>query len=64
MLLRDEDVTGISGTGAVAEGIQFSDGQCVLHWLTEVSSLVVHENVANVERIHGHGGRTRVDWLD
>ena len=31
-LIRDVDVSGVSGTGVVAEGVQFSDGTCVLRW--------------------------------
>lgn len=29
-LVRDVDVTGISGTGVVAEGVEFSDGTVAL----------------------------------
>lgn len=28
----------MSGTGIVAEGIQFSDGRCVIRWMTHVHS--------------------------
>jgi hypothetical protein len=37
-LVRDRDVSGVSGTGIVAEGTMFSDGTCVLRWLTEIYS--------------------------
>ncbi len=33
-LKRIEDVSQVSGTGIVAEGIIFSDGVAVLRWLT------------------------------
>ena len=29
-LHRHEDESGVSGTGIVAEGVQFSDGKCAL----------------------------------
>ena len=37
-LKRLEDETGISGTGYVAEGVEFTHGKCVLVWLTEPGS--------------------------
>ena len=62
-LERDEDLTGISGTGVVAEGVEFTDGQVVLRWLTSVNSTVIYANIAAVEAIHGHGGKTRIVWV-
>ena len=62
-LHRDEDETGISGTGVVAEGVQFSDGPVVLRWIVgEHRSTVVWPDIASVDAIHGHGGRTRIVW--
>lgn len=63
-LHRDEDVTGVSGTGLVAEGVAFTDGGAVTHWLTGIRSTVVWENSEAIEKIHGHGGATRIVWLD
>ena len=31
---RERDVSGVSGTGTVLEGVQFSTGVVVIHWLT------------------------------
>ncbi len=72
LLVRDKDVSGISGTGVVAEGVQFSDGTTVMRWLTAGTArpdvvkptTVVHEDVASVVALHGHGGATRVVWTD
>lgn len=33
-LYRDEDVSGVSGTGIVVEGVVFSSGVTIVHWLT------------------------------
>lgn len=63
-LVRDIDETGISGTGIVAEGCEFTPGECVLRWLTETWSVVFYLNVESVIRIHGHQGKTRLVWLD
>jgi hypothetical protein len=61
-LHRNEDQGGVSGTGIVAEGVQFTSGKCVLSWLTEFSSIAIYDNMATLEAIHGHGGRTEVHW--
>lgn len=52
------DETGISGTGIVAEGIQFSNGKCALSWLTKLSSVAIYDDIKTVEDIHGHDGKT------
>lgn len=61
-LVRDTDVTGVSGTGVVAEGVEFSSGVVALTWLTDwPTSVVFHDRgMASVEAIHGHNGSTRV----
>lgn len=63
-LERREDATGISGTGKVAEGVEFSDGSCVVRWLTRVSSTVFYSSIADVDYIHGHNGATKIEWSD
>ena len=64
-LVRDEDVTGVSGTGVIAEGVEFSGGVVVLQWLTKwPTSVVFHDRgIESVEAIHGHGGATRIEWV-
>lgn len=61
-LQRDTDVSGVSGTGRVAEGVQFSDGVCVIRWYGVHQSTVVWPSIESVEAIHGHGGATRIVW--
>jgi hypothetical protein len=63
-LQRDEDASGVSGTGIVAEGVEFADGHCAMRWLTDTASTALYDRIADVEAIHGHAGRTRVVWLD
>ena len=63
-LQRDEDLTGISGTGRVAEGVQWGNGWCSMMWMTEWFSLVVYPGIEHVEKIHGHEGRTKIVWVD
>ncbi|MGN6105366.1 MAG: hypothetical protein ACTHU0_09705 [Kofleriaceae bacterium] len=64
VLERAEDVSGTSGTGVVAEGVEFSNGGVVMHWLSQLESIEVCANMHVVEQIHGHQGRTLVRWLD
>lgn len=64
VLDRSEDATGTSGTGIVAEGVQFSNGQVVIHWLSQLEAINVYANAVVLEQLHGHGGRTVVRWLD
>jgi hypothetical protein len=62
-LERDVDVSGISGTGTVAEGAMFTDGTVVIRWLAGTHhSTVIWDDIASVEAIHGHGGATRIVW--
>lgn len=62
-LQRDEDVTGASGTGHVADGVLWPDGTVTVKWLGEYASEVSWpKGMAAVERIHGHDGRTRIVW--
>lgn len=65
-LHRDEDPTGVSGTGVVAEGVSFEDGPVVVRWLSAFpTSVVFHDRgVESLIAVHGHGGRTRIVWLD
>ena len=59
-LLRLEDVSGLSGVGLVAEGIQFHDGQCIVSWFGKYHSIETHPSIEQVEVLHGHGGRTKI----
>jgi hypothetical protein len=38
----------------------------VLHWVSQWPSSVVHyeRGMESVEHVHGHGGKTRIVWLD
>lgn len=64
LLVRDVDHSGISGTGEVAEGVQFSDGTVALRWRGEHASTVLWRNIEDALAIHGRDGSTRPRWLD
>ena len=59
-LRRLEDKTGISGVGIIAEGIEFSNGKCVISWLTEFKSIGIYNSIEDVKKIHGHNGKTEI----
>ncbi len=57
---RIEDHSGVSGTGPVVEGVQFSNGWCVLRWISQRSSVGFYQSLDDVKAIHGHGGGTEI----
>lgn len=74
-LVRHDDHTGLSGTGVVAQGVEFRDGTVTMRWLQDGVSetnkargvrptTVIFESVDAVEALHGHNGATTVEWLD
>lgn len=63
-LERDIDISGVSGIGIVASGVEFSDGRIVLNWNTVVSSITIYNSVEDLIAISGHDGATRVVFDD
>jgi hypothetical protein len=61
-LRRLADETGVSGTGIVAEGVEFTNGEATLSWLTKFRSIGVYPSVKTLMDIHGHGGKTVLEW--
>lgn len=61
-LQRIEDESGISGTGMVAEGIEFSNGKCALCWITKYRSVAIYDSITELEAVHGHDGKTIIVW--
>jgi len=63
VLIRDRDVSGVSGTGRVAEGVVFVGGKTVVYWLSDTPSINIYGSVEEMLRVHGHGGATHVEFL-
>ncbi len=59
-LYRIEDQSGVSGTGPVVEGVEFTNGWCALRWVTNMSSVCFYQSIEEVRRVHGHGGKTEL----
>lgn len=65
-VVRKQDISGVSGTGYVAEGCKFTDGSVVVRWRVpgKPNSMEFHDTVAGFIEIHGHGSATMVEWVD
>jgi hypothetical protein len=66
VLRRYHDVTGVSGTGVVADGAWFpaaGKSVAVVRWRGERGSTVVWDNLMHVREIHGHDGATRIEFV-
>jgi hypothetical protein len=63
-LHRAVDETGVSGTGLIAEGVEFSDKTACMRWRTHTNSTTVYDSMSDLEKIHGHNGQTKVVWVD
>lgn len=66
-LQRDTDETGVSGTGRVCNGVLWPDGTVSIRWCarSDFNSFTNWEHgMTAVEEIHGHGGATRIMWID
>lgn len=63
-LARHVDPSGVSGLGVVAHGVQWPDGTVSLRWAGVDAAFANWDSIEAVERIHGHGGLTVVEWID
>ena len=54
LMRREFDVSGVSGTGTVVEGVLFSTGVVVVHWLTPPprGSISVWDSIEQFLDIH------------
>jgi len=64
VLEREEDETGLSGTGTVAWGVVFPDGAAVTRWNAPIAQTCVWRSVDDIEYVHGHLGKTKIVYLD
>lgn len=64
ILVRHEDTTGVSGTGRIAEGAIASDGTVAYRWLGQYPSWTTRDSIEHVLAVHGHDGRTTVEYWD
>jgi hypothetical protein len=53
-LVRYVDPSGVSGTGIVAEGVQFTDQTVTLRWCSGRPATTVWNGIDDVLAVHGH----------
>lgn len=64
VLDRTEDVSGVSGTGTVADGVVWPDGTVAVCWRGTHSSIAIWTDLVTAMEIHGHGGKTKAVFID
>jgi hypothetical protein len=64
LLIRHRDVSGVTGTGVVAEGVVWTDSTVTLRWKGDHPSTAVWDSVESILAVHGHHGATVARWLD
>jgi hypothetical protein len=67
-LQRVDDVNGRSGTGIVAYGAVVPTGRCFMQWRPTAEipggSCAIYDGLRQLIAIHGHEGRTVLQFLD
>lgn len=66
-LQRESDPSGVSGTGRVADGVEFASGWIALHFdpqIKGIHSVYFYRDLGDMYQLHGHGGKTRIVWID
>ncbi len=63
LLVRSEDVSGVSGTGDVALVERLRSGILLVRWVAG-GGLTVWGSTIALLNVHGHDGRTIIEWAD
>lgn len=63
-LYRETDISGVSGTGIVADGTVFENGWVALSFKSDYHGVNIYADLETVEKVHGHGGMTKIVLLD
>jgi hypothetical protein len=67
VLRRDRDISDVSGTGIIADGVVFPDGHAAIHWRGKWPLTTPHpDGLESILAIHDHGGQgdLHVIWGD
>lgn len=63
-LNRKEDVSGVSGTGIIAQGVIFPSGKVVMEWATSYGSIAIYENINEIQVLHANKGKTELIYIN
>ena len=58
-LIRSQDVTGISGTGEIALGVEWPDGTCTLYWIAH-GTTGNYKSIDQLRDIHCYDNNARI----
>lgn len=62
---RNEDESGVSGTGVVTRGVEFESLTVAHEWIvTDVLSINIYDNAKQAEKTHGHNGKTLMKFVE
>ena len=61
---RTTDVSGVSGTGRVLDGVQLPSGKIVVEWRPPTHTISFFNSIHDFEAIHCHEGKGVVIWID
>jgi hypothetical protein len=64
VLVREVDVSGISGTGVVVWAVEWPDGRVSYRWNTATATTCTADSIEDVHTVHGHNGATQLMWID
>lgn len=65
-LERKDDVTGLSGTGRVLEGVVWQNGKVTVQWRPPLATITIYDSFEIFEQlhVHGHPSINVVRWLE
>ncbi|MFD7157922.1 hypothetical protein ACXJJ3_08905 [Kribbella sp. WER1] len=63
-VVRHRDVSGVSGTGVVAQVVKLGNGKFVLGWLGKHPSTTIWDTLEGIFAVHGHDGATVIHWAN
>lgn len=65
-MIRNEDESGVSGTGHVLDGVVFPDGKCVIRWRSDSPTTTIFDTFDDFEAVHvkAHPGTSEIVWGD
>lgn len=61
-LVRTQDISGVSGVGIVAQGVEWYNGRVTIAWLGSFPTIEHADNLHQIEELHGHDGSTKIEW--
>jgi len=71
IMIRTNDISGVSGTGRVLDGVQFTNGKVAISWFgndkVKATSVTIWDNFEDFESVHvtSHPeNQTKIIWED